>query len=847
MEQRLEEKLKNELKTLGYYNPEFTMQLIPIDNRNILSIQVYEGYPCRLSQIQVDFRKPEYIEIPIAPNDICSSQNIDTAIKELEENLADEGYNQARISSPEIIYSQETNTAILKISGTIGLKVKSIVNSPIKQAGIIRFITGDDLHDVDPTITDPNTMRTEILRKFRNSGYQDASTKPPRRRVTKNNEVIYQFEVNPGPQYTISEIRFEGLTAISKKEALEIMELYSVLETNPLLTDQVLADAIENLKSHLARTGYWDAKVYYPKIVKSQVSKTAQITFTVKEGLPRIFTSIRFTGNEVFSDEVLRDRFEVQQGEPIAWDDVIAFQRDLTTAYRQGGYLYTTVKIDLIQNRERQRVRTIFSIKITEGQRVKFGKISLNGLRKTKRFVVEREVKILEGEWYSPDLIEQTRESLIDLGLFSFVTVTATQPTDLSKKKAVIPYTINLRESRPGQVSFGPGFSLQDGGRFSVDASYNNILGTGRQIFFTGSFSEEVSQDPIENTSILGYKAGVGYVEPYFLDLPLNGILSFNQYAEAIDQQTEVSTSIQGTLRKRFLIAGKRLDLSTYTLYKVTAESASQDIARLLKSDEIQIREIGAKSILDNRDNISWPKSGYIVLAEAAWADLILGADTKYFHWSTTFNYFFSLSDTFVLATSASLESYSNVFRSETNIDLLPSSERIRSGGAETNRGFQKNELGPAVRYTDSSDNSSQVVKIGGTQATTFKLELRQQLSSSVGISYFVDSSNSYLTENEENLFNEQLTEVDSSASLIDNFRYDFTEILSDPSVIWRKNFVSYGLALSYITPVGSINASYGFPLDRCPQDEDCSELRGKQEYKKLLGGQLQFNVGTYF
>ena len=98
------------------------------------------------------------------------------------------------------------------------------------------------------------------------------------------------------------------------------------------------------------------------------------------------------------------------------------------------------------------------------------------------------------------------------------------------------------------------------------------------------------------------------------------------------------------------------------------------------------------------------------------------------------------------------MESYSNVVRSENSFDVLPSSERLLSGGAESNRGFKLSDLGPVVRYTDRN-NESQEVRIRGTQAVAIALELRYKLAESAGLSFFIDSSNTFLTDREKSAF----------------------------------------------------------------------------------------------
>ena len=39
--------------------------------------------------------------------------------------------------------------------------------------------------------------------------------------------------------------------------------------------------------------------------------------------------------------------------------------------------------------------------------------------------------------------------------------------------------------------------------------------------------------------------------------------------------------------------------------------------------------------------------------------------------------------------------------------DVLPASERLKAGGADTVRGFRERSLGPIARYPDTNDNGT--------------------------------------------------------------------------------------------------------------------------------------------
>ena len=112
-------------------------------------------------------------------------------------------------------------------------------------------------------------METEIYKQFRESGYQDVKVTGPLRSIPSPEEIVYTFSVIPGPEYKITEVQIEGLSFLKKNDALEAMGLFPSFGNPPLLTEQNIRLAIDSLSSTYSDNGFWDVKVYYPKVKKS--------------------------------------------------------------------------------------------------------------------------------------------------------------------------------------------------------------------------------------------------------------------------------------------------------------------------------------------------------------------------------------------------------------------------------------------------------------------------------------------------------------------------------------------------------------------------------------------------
>lgn len=844
---RLRRDFTETLKGQGFYLPNIKIEERQSDETNIdLQVTVEENFPCLIREVLFGFKLPDDIKFPLNKGNICETEIIEGAISQLEENLRNRGYNQQKILPAEVRFDTESNSAQVYIPGTIGRKVSYEIDSPIRNPAIISFLFGDELNTLDPSIVAPDSMRTEIIRKYRSRGFDDVTVEGPTVSQPDSKTTLYRFKVNPGPEYKITEVQIEGLTVLTQEEAIEAMGLYPSLGNTPLLTQDIIRESMDNLISQYHKLGYWDIRLNFPRITKDQFTGQTKLVFVINEGKRRILDGLVLQGVTVLDQDTIREWFPVQDRQPIIWNDLMDFEKKVRDEYKQRGYLYTKIHIDLLQNSRFRDVATRIVARIDEGPQVKIGKIEVIGLVKTNPEVVLRELRFEEGDVYNPELIEESRLALIELGLFGSVSIRPQDTIDLTNENESIDYLIILSDAKPGTVMFGPGWSLNEGGRFSIDTAYANLNGEGRQIFLRAAINEERDQTPIGTKTLLGRNIGLGLLEPYLLNLPVNGTLTLNHRAEADNTQWEISRSLEGILSHRYRLPGPKQRSELFGLYKTTRIEADSFVSELIlvSKGDVQIREFGLRHHIEARNDISWPTQGYVFQAEAAWADYYFGGDTKYFRWSLRHSAYKELYEDFVLAVGLTYDTYQNVQRLGDNADVLPSSELVKSGGANTNRGFKENELGPVIRYRDPNERLETIFP-GGSQRFSLKTEIRYQaIQDTMAISFFFDSGNSFFSPKEEAIIRK---ENSTKAEFYDNQPYKLEDIFRNPRVIWEKNYLSYGLSLSYLTPLGSINLSYGFPLKRCLTGESCVEPRGNDDFNKITGGQLHINVGANF
>ena len=260
-------------------------------------------------------------------------------------------------------------------------------------------------------------------------------------------------------------------------------------------TTRTCKKGLNALRARYQQAGFWDAKIRDPGFgQKDKETASVRLTIAIDEGLPRRLHSLKVSGNKAIGTEEISDMLGIKDGEPLDRAKLVDFQQVLRTAYVNKGFLYIEVKVDLSAADERRVLQVDAHVIVTEGTRVRIGEINIVGLTRTDDKVVRRELLVKRGDWYDPDQIAASRQALTRLGIFRSVQIVPADRDAVSDKEREIDLMVDVREGRPGNVSFGPGWSLLKGWNYGAEASYNNIGGVGRQASVRGSISEEHDQ-----------------------------------------------------------------------------------------------------------------------------------------------------------------------------------------------------------------------------------------------------------------------------------------------------------------------------------------------------------------
>ena len=390
----------------------------------------------------------------------------------------------------------------------------------------------------------------------------------------------------------------------------------------------------------------------------------------------------------------------------------------------------------------------------------------------------------MESAWFSGEKVRLSRERLQRLGYFGDVNI-ETPPVTGSADQ--VDVNVDVEERASGSLSAGIGYSQTQKFVLNASISQDNFLGTGKKV--SASF----------DTSQATKRFIISYVNPYYT---IDGIsrgfeISYRETDFAELNISRYSTDVS-RLGMNFGVPVTEYDRFRFSLaYEQTkfylGSSPSDDVETFVNENGEQFGdyEFVASWTRDTRDRAIFPNRGgnqsFSVETN------LPGSDLQYYRLNYRHNRYFQLAKSFTLKLSGLL-GYGDGYGEDED---LPFFRNFYAGGIGSVRGFKANSLGPQDEYGDAlganSKITGQMELLFPPPGDTFRDTMRFGL--------FVDVGNVFDLSNGEDI-------------TADGFR------------------ASAGAMLSWMSPVGPLSFSIGYPLKEEAEDE--TEI-------------FQFTIGTGF
>jgi len=637
---------------------------------------------------------------------------------------------------------------------------------------------------------------------FQSQGYYDVDVEF-RRQPPQNGVENIEYVIARGERYKVVRLTLRGNQYFRTSALRERMFMH---ETEFNLRHGRYSEAFQrkdeqNIVDLYKSNGFRDVKVN-TVVHRDYKGKTGEVAITVNivEGPQWLVEKLSLAG--INSDE----RREIEAnlasiaGQPFAEANLARDRNYLLTYFSTRGYPKASVQTDWAPAGTPNRANVVYTI--TTGDRQYVRDVLINGLKTTRRSLVEQQIRIAAGDPLSP--IEQlnSQQRLYNLGVFARVDTAIEDPDGDEDHKYVI---YSFDEANRYQLTVGVGAQVGTFGTpntttlanpggvtgfspiFSLDVNRINFLGLGHTVGFRGVYSS------------LERRASLSYLQPR-----LHGVQNLDAtYSLLFDNTRDVRT-----------FASKREEAAVQVSYKFSKSvtglarfayrsvSVSDVVIPVLLVPQllqaVRIGMLSANLAQDRRDNVSNPTRGMFNTVDVGMSGYFFGSQRSFSRVLLRNATYYKIGQKMVLARQTRF-GFIEPFAVAANLtpeQSIPLPERFFGGGADSLRAFAFNQAGPrdigAPLVPGGPTSQPTGFPLGGNALVFNNVELRFPLiGENIQGVLFWDSGNVY----------DKLRDI--------SFRYhqrnlqDFSYAAEAP-----------GIGVRYRTPIGPLRLDLAYALN---------------------------------
>ncbi|MFC1867866.1 outer membrane protein assembly factor BamA [Thermodesulfobacteriota bacterium] len=615
------------------------------------------------------------------------------------------------------------------------------------------------------SILDRNEVKQSVNRlmeHYRKEGYYNVEIKEQIKELP-NNAVSLNYVIDDGEKVYITKIEFVGNTIFDDGDLKDIMEtsekgFLSWITGSGLLDKKKLEFDIQKITAFYHNHGYVRAKAGEPKITYEE-GKGLTITIDVIEGHQYKVNAVRIEGDMIKSAKELLGNIKLKKGIPIKREIVHNDILTLKKIHADEGYAYSEIIPVTKQDDKDYLVDVTYNI--SKNKRVSFERINITGNTVTRDKVIRREIKVMEGSYYSGTDLRKSTRNLSRLGFFEDVEF----KTKKGSRDDLMILDVGVKERPTGVFSIGMGYSSFDKAFGTFNVAQNNLFGKGQKLNFNTILGSRTTQ------------FNISFTEPWLLDKPISSTIDMYKWETEYD--VYVKDSLGGALGFGF-----PLNIDEYTRGSVRYEYDNADITDIDPSASLTIQDLAGKNIKSsvtlgvNRNSKDKPwnaSEGSNNSLSMEYAGGIFGGDIYFTKYQARSAWYFPMmwQTVFLIQGRAG-------YVTERSGGKLPVYEKFTLGGINSVRGYEYGTISPIDPATGD--------EIGGEKMWVYNIEYRFPLLKEQGVVglVFFDAGNVFTKEED----------------------FEF------------KAKRSYGAGVRWYSPIGPLRLEYGRKLDEVPGDD---------------------------
>ena len=558
-----------------------------------------------------------------------------------------------------------------------------------------------------------------------------------------------------------------------------------------LYSKQKLTADLETIRSYYLNRGYLEFVIESTQVSITPDKKGIYLTVSIREGNKFTVKDVRLAGELLGKEAEFKQLIALKPGDTFSSARLTESTKAIAEVLGSYGYAFATINPQPDIRRELSEVD--LTLVIDPGRRIYVRKVDISGNAKTRDMVIRREIRQFESSWFDGDKIDLSKKRLGRLGYFTETDITT---EDVPGSPDQVDVNVKVTEKPTGAVTIGAGFSSTEKLILSAGINQDNAFGTGTSVGLNMSVGKINQNLTLSNYDPYFTEEGISrYTDLYYRSSkPLYYVGDPDYQIKSVGSNikfgvpyTEVDRVFFGSGIEAFQIQTTSNTPVPYLNYAQSYGIAAPGYPATLTTYNVPLTVGWAR---DGRDSALIPSDGSLQQLSGEVGTPV--GNMTFYRLFGQYQKYHSFSKGNILSFNGEV-GYGDAYGS----NPFPITKNYYVGGIGSVRGYAPGSLGP--QYYNTVIGAYQPT--GGQSKIVTNVEYTVPVPGSgidktLRVFSFVDGGNAYG---------------------------------QDINLVLRY---SYGLGLSWISPLGPLKFSYGIPIKSQPTDNI---------------QRLQFQVGTAF
>ena len=695
---------------------------------------------------------------------------------------------QIQAQGTVLIVIVEERPSISRIEFT-GMKEfdQEIVRKSLKSVGVA------EARFYDKALIDK--AEQELKRQYVSKGMYAAEVVATVTPLERNQVAIY-FNIDEGPVAKIQEINFIGSEVFSEGTLKGEMQLktggwLSWYSKDNLYSKQKLTADLEKIRSYYLNRGYLEFVIESTQVSITPDKKGVYLSISINEGKKFTVKDVRIAGDTLGKEAELMQLLTLKPGNTFSSAKLAESTKAIAEILGSYGYAFATINPQPDVRRDLAEVD--LTLVVDPGRRIYVRQVAISGNAKTRDIVIRREMRQFESSWFDSEKIDLSKKRLGRLGYFTDTDITT---EDVPGSPDQVDVRVKVAEKPTGAVTIGAGFSSTEKLILSAGINQDNAFGTGTAVGLNFSLGKINQNLTLSNYDPYFTEDGISrYTDLFYRSSkPLYYVGDTNYQIKSVGSNikfgvpyTEVDRVFFGTGLEAYQIQTTSNTPQPYLSYAQSYGIAAPGYPATLTTYNVPLTAGWSR---DGRDSALIPSTGSLQQLSAEVGTP--AGNMTFYRLFGQYQKYHSFSKGNILSFNGEV-GYGEAYGS----NPFPITKNYYVGGIGSVRGYSPGSLGPQYYNTTLGINQP----TGGQSKIVANVEYTVPVPGS-GIDKtlrtfaFIDGGNT--------------------------FGENINLVLS----------YSYGLGLSWISPLGPLKFSYGIPYKPSPT----ANVQ-----------RLQFQVGTAF